>query len=73
MDRDYSMHKLLAETNTNLQELATVDDVGIDWEVSIHQTHPVLELVLDSIEQVREVHMEVSSYIADDRALPRII
>ena len=50
-DRIYSMHRLLVEVVANLQEFVTVDDVGVAWEMSIHQAHPVLELVLDTIQQ----------------------
>ena len=48
------MHNLLAEVITNLQNLAAVGDVPVDWEVSIHQAHPVLELMLDTLVEVTE-------------------
>ena len=59
------MHNLLAEVIANLQNLAAVGDVVVDWEVSIHQAHPVLEHMLDTIEQVTEAAAD----IANDREL----
>ena len=50
-----NLHNLLAEVITNLQNLATLDDFGVDWEVSVHQTHLAFELVLGAIGQVTEV------------------
>ena len=40
------MLNLLVEVLANLYNLATVGDVGVDWEVSILQTHLLLDLML---------------------------
>ena len=59
----YRMRNLLAEVVTNLQNLASVDDVCVDWEVSVHQAHPVYQLMLDTIEEVTEEVADIEKHL----------
>ena len=50
----FTICNLLAEVVTRLQNLASVDGVGVDWEVSVYQTHLAFDLVLGAIGQVTD-------------------
>ena len=52
-ERVYHMHNLLADVDTSLKILPSLEMSSL-IEVSIHQKHLVLELVLDIIEPVME-------------------
>mmetsp|Transcript_176358 Transcript_176358/g.565505 ORF Transcript_176358/g.565505 Transcript_176358/m.565505 type:complete len:225 (+) Transcript_176358:3-677(+) len=48
-------HALLSQEIPDLDGLAAVGDGGVDGEVSIHQPHLVLELLLHAVEQIVDV------------------
>ena len=61
-----------AEVVMNLQVLATLDDVGVDERVDIYRARPVLELIIDTVEQVADANIASRSELlcrGDERLL----
>jgi len=60
LQKVHDANKLLAQVVANLDCLATVGDVCIDWEVRVHEPHLVTELLLNTVEKILDVAADTS-------------